>query len=185
MRALCVIKNLLMAANDDEAKERQQQEEEEEEQEEEQEQPKVFMAPSVSSISSCFPTSTCSVVSLFSPSSSPAASIRTAVYESIASLFNFPDYFGHNLDALDECLNEFALAPSVSTLYTINEFDAIYSQDSEFAEGLMAVLQDWIVAQEGGDWAVGLLLLSEDPKLRLDFNGELFDLVYDEEPAIE
>ncbi|WP_456442075.1 barstar family protein [Psychroserpens sp.] len=55
---------------------------------------------------------------------------KQALYE-IGRAFNFPDYYGENLDALDECLNDLSWIKLDSYLLIINNFDKFLSSEKD------------------------------------------------------
>ena len=63
---------------------------------------------------------------------------RRETHEYLRQTLGFPDYYGHNLDALADCLGE--LGPHTHIILT--EADALRAQLGGYAERLLAVLRE-------------------------------------------
>jgi len=61
---------------------------------------------------------------------------KKAAHEYLASIFDFPDYYGGNLDALYDCLSE--LSPCHVTLLNFSALSVL----GEYGESLRSVLVD-------------------------------------------
>ncbi|WP_285725427.1 barstar family protein [Psychromicrobium xiongbiense] len=62
----------------------------------------------------------------------PAAANKEAVLDAFARSLGFPSYFGHNLDALADCLRDFAQALTGPTVVRW-EVDPAFRQTRAFA----------------------------------------------------
>ena len=69
-----------------------------------------------------------------------------AMHAALASAFDSPDYFGHNLDALDECLSDvaegrFGWSPATAAGLTVvvRHFDAFWTRHRDLAQALADV----------------------------------------------
>lgn len=81
------------------------------------------------------------------------------VYKEFASAFQFPDYFGENLNALDECLTDLEWLPSARG-YLLNIKNAEFllnEEEGDVFEGLLSIInnvgEDWATpVKQGEEW---------------------------------
>jgi len=80
------------------------------------------------------------------------ASVMTnleGLYREIVSVLKFPDYFGDNLDALDECINDLKWLPANSYLLVIKNSECLLKEEPDsILEGFLSILYD-----AGKEWA--------------------------------
>jgi RNAse (barnase) inhibitor barstar len=85
--------------------------------------------------------------------------IRGAKSRSAADFFNecgaalqFPDYFGENWDALDECLRDLEWLPGDAYLLVLTDADLVLDRDADQFGTLLKVLEnaanEWATAQD-------------------------------------
>jgi len=74
----------------------------------------------------------------------------TGVFNEFARALEFPDYFGHNWDALEECLADLEWLPAKGYVVLITEAQAVIPDDEEEYETLLEVLND-----AGEAWSKG------------------------------
>jgi RNAse (barnase) inhibitor barstar len=74
----------------------------------------------------------------------------TGVFEEFARALEFPDYFGHNWDALEECLADLGWLPAKGYVILIAEAQSVIPGDDEEYETLLEVLND-----AGEAWSKG------------------------------
>jgi ribonuclease inhibitor len=75
------------------------------------------------------------------------------LHELLAKTFGFPDYYGKNWDAFDECISEDAHVPSVIEVSGIDQLHSRLPRDAEFLRRCL------------GDFAEE----SHDPKVTVNF----------------
>ncbi|HET7910381.1 MAG TPA: barstar family protein [Nitrospira sp.] len=73
-----------------------------------------------------------------------------ALFAEMAEALEFPDYFGHNWDALEECLADLEWLPAKGYVLLFTEAERILSDDEDAFSMFVEVLND---AAEG--WAAG------------------------------
>ncbi|MBH0183255.1 MAG: hypothetical protein HP490_16735 [Nitrospira sp.] len=66
----------------------------------------------------------------------------TGVFEEFARALEFPDYFGHNWDALEECLADLGWLPAKGYVVLITEAQSVIPGDDEGYEILLEILND-------------------------------------------
>jgi hypothetical protein len=64
------------------------------------------------------------------------------VFDEFARALDFPDYFGHNWDALEECLADLEWIPAKGYVLLVTEAQAVIPDDEEDYETLLEVLND-------------------------------------------
>ncbi|MBI3357322.1 MAG: barstar family protein, partial [Nitrospirae bacterium] len=72
------------------------------------------------------------------------------VFEEFARALEFPDYFGHNWDALEECLADLGWLPAKGYVVLITEAQSVIPTDDEGYETLLEILND-----AGEAWSKG------------------------------
>jgi RNAse (barnase) inhibitor barstar len=97
----------------------------------------------------------------------------SALFGEFARALDFPDYFGHNWDALEECLADFEWLPAKGYILLIAEAQAVLPDDEEEYETLLEVLNDAGEAWSKGQTADGrrapfhvLFAITEQDKLK-------------------
>lgn len=71
-----------------------------------------------------------------------------ALLAAIAAAFDFPDYFGVNWDALDECLRDMSWAPAAGYVLVVTGAEGLWQRDPRLAARL---IRSWLFSAEG--WA--------------------------------
>lgn len=74
----------------------------------------------------------------------------SSLFAEFARVLDFPDYFGHNWDALEECLADFEWLPAKGYILLITDAHAILPDDEDEYETLLEVLSD-----AGEAWSKG------------------------------
>ncbi len=74
----------------------------------------------------------------------------SSLFGEFARALDFPDYFGHNWDALEECLADFEWLPAKGYILLITDAHAVLPDDEDEYETLLEVLSD-----AGEAWSKG------------------------------
>jgi RNAse (barnase) inhibitor barstar len=74
----------------------------------------------------------------------------SSLFGEFARALDFPDYFGHNWDALEECLADFEWLPAKGYVLLITDAHAVLPDDEDEYETLLEVLSD-----AGEAWSKG------------------------------
>lgn len=74
----------------------------------------------------------------------------SSLFGEFARALDFPDYFGHNWDALEECLADFEWLPAKGYILLITDAHAVLPVDEDEYETLLEVLSD-----AGEAWSKG------------------------------
>lgn len=82
----------------------------------------------------------------------------TAVMESIAGALEFPDYFGHNLDALYDCLTDLSWLADGEHVVVWSKPKALREADPQSYSAIAGVLADAVADGTGGGSSLALLL---------------------------
>jgi RNAse (barnase) inhibitor barstar len=81
-----------------------------------------------------------------------------ALFTEFARVVNFPEYFGHNWDALEECLADLEWLPAKGYVLLLTDAEQILRQDEGDYATLLEVLSD-----AGEAWASGQAGMGERP----------------------
>lgn len=81
-----------------------------------------------------------------------------ALFAEFAKVMELPDYFGHNWDALEECLADLEWMPAKGYVLLLTDAEQILPQDEEDYATLLEVLSD-----AGEAWASGQAGMGERP----------------------
>ncbi len=79
----------------------------------------------------------------------------TGVFKEFARALDFPDYFGHNWDALEECLADLEWLPAKGYVLLITDAEIVIPDDEEEYETLLEILNDAGEAWSKGQTASG------------------------------
>lgn len=74
----------------------------------------------------------------------------SGVFKEFAKALDFPDYFGHNWDALEECLADLEWLPAKGYVLLITDAEAVIPNDEEEYETFLEILDD-----AGEAWSKG------------------------------
>ena len=77
------------------------------------------------------------------------------LFGEFARALAFPDYFGHNWDALEECLADLEWLPAKGYILLITDTQAVLPEDEEEYETLLEILDDAGEAWSNGHTADG------------------------------
>lgn len=81
-----------------------------------------------------------------------------ALFAEFAKVMDLPEYFGHNWDALEECLADLEWMPAKGYVLLLTDAEQILPQDEEDFATLLEVLSD-----AGEAWATGQAGMGERP----------------------
>jgi RNAse (barnase) inhibitor barstar len=68
-----------------------------------------------------------------------------SLLQAVSAALRFPDYFGENWDALDDCLKDMAWLPAAGCVLFVYQARCLWQQNGEDAARL---LEAWLVAAE-------------------------------------
>ncbi len=79
----------------------------------------------------------------------------SGLFGEFARALDFPDYFGHNWDALEECLADLEWLPAKGYILLITDTQAVLPEDEEEYDTLLEILDDAGEAWSKGQTAEG------------------------------
>ncbi|MBL0128649.1 MAG: barstar family protein [Flavobacteriales bacterium] len=89
-------------------------------------------------------------------------------HEALAIGLGFPDYYGRNLDAFNDCLGDLYSADTHGLVVVFQHFDEFTRNEPSFCWGLLNVIahvsRHWLLS---GQRLIGIVQ-SDDPHLRYD-----------------
>ncbi|MEK7300786.1 MAG: barstar family protein [Nitrospirota bacterium] len=81
-------------------------------------------------------------------------STPAGLFTEFARALGFPDYFGHNWDAMEECLADLEWLPAKGYILLLTDAQAVLADDEDEYETLLEILSDageaWSKGQAGG-----------------------------------
>jgi RNAse (barnase) inhibitor barstar len=81
-------------------------------------------------------------------------STPAGLFTEFARALGFPDYFGHNWDAMEECLADLEWLPAKGYVLLLTDAQAVLADDEDEYETLLEILSDageaWSNGQAGG-----------------------------------
>lgn len=112
------------------------------------------------------------------------------LFDEFAQALAFPDYFGHNWDALEECLADLEWLPAKGYIILIADAQAVLPDDEEEYETLLEVLDDAGEAWSKGQTAEGrratfhvvFVIAEQDKSKRKRWELEEFSLIEPKTP---
>jgi hypothetical protein len=106
------------------------------------------------------------------------------MHRDIAALFGFPDYYGHNLDALNDCLGDFAFgtdAGAAGFVLAFTGYDVFAAHCPREAQIVLDIVADLARRAMLTGHRVCCLVQSNDPEIRFEPVGAMPVLWNDEE----
>ena len=92
-----------------------------------------------------------------------------AMHRALAKAFSFPDYYGMNLDALNDCLSEVEVPADGGLAIVFSRFDAFVSRcRKEVAHGLLDLLADHSRQVLLFGYRLVVLVQSDDPRIAFE-----------------
>lgn len=89
---------------------------------------------------------------------------RDHLFQEWAAAFQFPYYFGHNWDAMVDCLRDLEWLPGDSYVVFITNADHLLVQDDRDFNALVSILRD-----VAGEWATPMESFSPKPRGAIPF----------------
>jgi RNAse (barnase) inhibitor barstar len=85
----------------------------------------------------------------------------------VAQALNFPDYYGQNLDALNDCLRDLDVPQDGGTVLVLLHYNAFASNNDDYAKAVLDVFATacWYFLADGRKLLI--LVQSDDPFLQL------------------
>ncbi|WP_433250207.1 barstar family protein [Streptosporangium sp. CA-135522] len=90
-----------------------------------------------------------------------AVTTSAEAVDAIAEALSFPDYFGHNLDALYDCLTDLAWLPAGEHLLFWQRASALRTGDRPAYEAIRTVLAEAVADDAPGEAFLSVLLLTD------------------------
>lgn len=85
---------------------------------------------------------------------------REGLFSEFARVLSFPEYFGHNWDALEECLADLEWLPAKGYVLVFTDADEVLPEDEEDYETFLEVISDageaWGTGQAGMGMSRGI-----------------------------
>lgn len=93
------------------------------------------------------------------------------LHSNLKDILNFPEYYGKNLDAFSDCLNDMYDKRYTGLVITFRHFDNLIEQDKSESQSLLD-----IIARISRQWMISgqrliCLIQSDDPNLEIDKIG--------------
>jgi RNAse (barnase) inhibitor barstar len=92
---------------------------------------------------------------------------KEVAFDELAARLEFPDYFGRNLDALNDSLGELPVPMDSGRVVVLERFDQLYARTPEWAWTLLDVFADQSRSHLLFGERLIVLLRSDDPRLSI------------------
>jgi Barstar (barnase inhibitor) len=89
-----------------------------------------------------------------------------ALFDSLATLLRFPGYFGHNGNALDECLHDLAWLPDGEVV--IEHADLPLADNEDDLRTYLSILRSAVVGASYGDTGAFIVTFPADAASRVE-----------------
>jgi RNAse (barnase) inhibitor barstar len=90
-----------------------------------------------------------------------------AFHDLISSSLNFPDYYGRNLDALNDCVSELPYSFESDVLLVLDSFDTLFRRDGQFAHAVLDVLWRNALRNQLVGHTMLVFVRSTDPRIQV------------------
>lgn len=97
---------------------------------------------------------------------------KAGFHESVKRELAFPDYYGRNLDAMNDCLRDLDIPTNGGVALVFRRYDSLKKTDGMFAQKVLDVLASAVYEHLVEGRRLLTLVQSDDPAIRFDAVGQ-------------